>query len=66
MKLTETKLNELMSVAETENEQALLSILYAIKGARCLNAETLLASCVAEAVKTVLLPIANEDFIRNN
>ena len=53
MKLTETKLDELMNVAETENEQALLSILYAIKGARCLNAETLLASCVAEVVSFI-------------
>lgn len=66
METTESKLNELIELAEKENENALLAILYAIQGARCSNTELILAKCVADAVKHVLLPLMNDNIISNN
>ena len=66
MKLADIKFDELIDVAQKEDERDLLSILYAIKGARCSNTEKILRVCVQAAVKSVLLPLIEQTIIRRN
>lgn len=62
-KLVDSKIDELIFLAESENDGSAKTILFALRGARRANDEYLLVKNIQDFVKNVLLPLVDEKIL---